>query len=89
MPVARNVWHPILRRSAGGTPAAADHAPCVRLAHGLPRQRHYGKWLRLEGADQLRKIELSGGRLAPNLAPNEARIRKRPLLRTKKAGLSS
>lgn len=34
-------------------------------------KRHYGKWLRLEGADQLRKIELSGGRLAPKLAPNE------------------
>jgi hypothetical protein len=34
-------------------------------------KRHHGRWLRLEGADQLRKIELSGGRLAPKLAPNE------------------
>jgi len=32
-------------------------------------KRHYGKWLRLEGTDQLRKIELSARRLAPTLAP--------------------
>ena len=34
-------------------------------------KRHYGKWLRLEGASQLRKIARSVGRLAPRLAPRE------------------
>jgi hypothetical protein len=32
-------------------------------------KRHYGKWLRLEGANQLRKIARSAGRMAPKLAP--------------------
>ncbi len=32
-------------------------------------KRHYGKWLRSEGADQLRKIALSAGQMAPRLAP--------------------
>lgn len=34
-------------------------------------KRHYGKWLRLEGANQLRKIALSAGQLAPQLAPQD------------------
>ncbi len=34
-------------------------------------KRHYGKWLRLEGASQLRKIARSVGRLAPRLAPQD------------------
>lgn len=34
-------------------------------------KRHYGKWLRLEGADQLKKIARSSAGLAPGLAPNE------------------
>jgi integrase len=37
-------------------------------------KRHYGKWLRLEGANQLRKIALSAGQLAPELAPNDREV---------------
>ncbi len=29
---------------------------------------HYGKWLRLEGANQLRKIALSAGQMAPQFS---------------------
>ena len=32
-------------------------------------KRHYGKWLRLEGASQLEKIAPFGGQLAPRLPP--------------------
>ena len=34
-------------------------------------KRHYGKWLRLEGADQLAKIAKTSGSLAPRLAPQD------------------
>lgn len=32
-------------------------------------KRHYGKWVRSEGANQLRKLARSMGRMAPQLAP--------------------
>ena len=32
-------------------------------------RRHYGKWLRLEGADQLLKITRMAGKFAPEFAP--------------------
>jgi len=35
-------------------------------------KRHYGKWLRLEGASQLEKIARFGGQLAPQLAPRNS-----------------
>ena len=43
-------------------------------------RRHYGKWLRSEGADQLAKLAA----LAPNLAPTKRRrreVREMPALR--------
>jgi hypothetical protein len=35
-------------------------------------KRHYGKWLRLEGASQLRKIDRFRGKLDPQLDPRSA-----------------
>src|SRR5262249_27676695 len=60
------------RSNEDGLPSAAWLEAQTGVRYETLR-RHYGKWLRTEGADQLRKL----ANLAPNLAPAKRRRAQR------------